>query len=603
MSSFFTLPASQKKRKRENLATGKARKRREVENAARAREHPDDQPRRKGRQPRDRDRQRDESISGSESEDEIRPESEVEESEATSEEDETAAERRVRLAQRYLDNIRQEIDETGFDAEDLDRDLIAQRLKEDVDEAKGRQYRLIAQNLDFANASHTAFRADTESTTGVAVCQPYAYTVSKDKTLIKWQLQQPNTSNGQKSTPSHRRRPKQLAYVRGIRIRALAPQQHGHTARILSVAASPDGKFVATGGADKKLIIWSAEDLRPLKTFTTHRDGVTGLAFAPNSASRSGFGQQLFSASMDRSLKTYSLAGEDSLAYVETLFGHQDHIVDVSAVSVDQCVTVGARDRKALWWKVVDESLTKFLGDSSKNDQYQAGSLDCVAALPPQNFVTGSDAGTISLWSIHKKKAVFTVQTAHGVEEPPPFEEVTSELDPKVIEALKKDDRRRPIPRGITALAALPGTDVILSGSWDGWIRAWKLSDDKRMLLPLGTVGMADSETQNGVVNGEADHGNGLVNGEVDTAEHGMTASAHAHPGPVRGFVNSLAVFERRKVVTHEFGGKKEGECQGLCIVAGTGKEMRLGRWRKLREGRNGALVFEVPLKMKSKQE
>lgn len=102
---------------------------------------------------------------------------------------------------------------------------------------------------------------------------------------------------------------------------------------------------MATGGADKKLIIWAADDLRPLKTFMTHRDAVTGLAFAPTS-SQSGFGAQLFSASKDRSLKTYSLAGDDSLAYVETLFGHQDHIVGVSAVSVDQCVTVGARDRR-----------------------------------------------------------------------------------------------------------------------------------------------------------------------------------------------------------------------------------------------------------------
>ncbi|KIW83038.1 hypothetical protein Z517_02281 [Fonsecaea pedrosoi CBS 271.37] len=595
MSSFFTLPASQRKRKREYPASGKARKRREVENADGAREQPGGLPRRQGRRPQDRDRQRDDSISGSESEDEVQPESDVEESEATSEEDETAAERRVRLAQRYLDNIRQEIDENGFDAEDLDNDLIAKRLKEDVDEAKGRQYRLIAQNLDFANAAHTAFRANTETTTSVAACQPYVYTVSKDKTLIKWQLQPPSTpSDGLKSGASRRRRPKQLAFVRGIKIRASAPQQHGHTSPILSVAASPDGRFVATGGADKKLIIWSAEDLRPLKTFTTHRDGVTGLAFAPKSASASGFGQQLFSASMDRSLKTYSLAGEDSLAYVETLFGHQDHVVDVSAVSVDQCVTVGARDRKALWWKVVDESLTKFLGDSSRNDKYQAGSLDCVAALPPQNFVTGSDAGTISLWSIHKKKAIFTIETAHGVEEPPPLEEVVSEVDPKVIEALKKDDRRRPIPRAITALAALPGTDVVLSGSWDGWIRAWKLSDDKKTLLPLGTVGKTEEtlKKQNAITNGESEHGTGLVNGESDSSGHGTK-------GPVRGFVNSLAVFERRRIITNEFGGKKEGESQGLCIVAGTGKEMRLGRWRKMREGRNGAIVFEVPLKAK----
>ena len=49
-----------------------------------------------------------------------------------SDEGETAAERRLKLAERYLDNIRDEVDESGFDAEEIDRDLIAERLKEDV---------------------------------------------------------------------------------------------------------------------------------------------------------------------------------------------------------------------------------------------------------------------------------------------------------------------------------------------------------------------------------------------------------------------------------------------------------------------------------------
>ncbi|KAJ9493908.1 pre-rRNA processing protein [Exophiala xenobiotica] len=585
--SFFTTPASQRKRKRPTENPGKPRKRRDADRTE-ARDEQDERPQRKTTRPRNQER--DESISGSESDDDaVEHETDVE-SEATSEEDETAAERRVRLAQRYLDNIRQEVDEVGFDAEDLDRDLIAQRLKEDVDEAKGRQYRLIATSLDFANASHSSFRADTDSTTGVAVCAPYVYTVSKDKTLIKWQLQPPATLFGNGSAAPRRRRPKQLKYVRGVQIRALAPQQHGHTGAILCVAASPDGNYVATGGADKKLIIWSAEDLRPLKTFTTHRDGVTGLAFAPNSGTEAGFGVQLFSASMDRSLKTYSLSGEDSLAYVETLFGHQDHVVDVSPVSVDQCVTVGARDRKALWWKVVDESLTKFLGDSSKKDEYQTGSLDCVAALPPSHFVTGSDSGAISLWNVHKKKALFTIQTAHGVEEPPPFEEVTAESDPAVIKRLKNLDRRRPTPRGITALATVPGTDVVLSGSWDGWIRVWKLSDDKRSLLSLGTVGKVDGNGTDATEEAQSTPSSTLS--EVDA-----TVREEPAPGLVRGIINSLAVFERRKEITNEFGGKKEGGCVGICVVAGTGKQMRLGRWKKMPHGKNGAMVFEVPLR------
>jgi ribosomal RNA-processing protein 9 len=408
MSSFFTAPVSQRKRKRDApSSTSKPRKRQErttVDTDAVSR--PRKRPPHKAREQERRDHGDDDSSLASDSDASVEPDPDASDTEATSEEGETAAERRVRLAQRYLDNIKAEIDETGFDAEDLDRDLIAQRLKEDVDEAKGRQFRLIAKDLDLEQAESTFFGADRQSTTGVAVCQPYVYSVTKDKCLIKWELQTPGTTR--------RKKPKQVKFVRGVQVKISEKQNHGHTGTVLCVAASPDGKYVATGGADKKLIIWAADDLRPLKTFTTHRDSVLGLAFAPQSSNASGFGQQLFSTSADRSLKTYSLSGEDSLAYVETLFGHQDHIVDVSAISVDQCVTVGARDRKAMWWKVVDESLTRFLGDSSAKDEYHTGSLDCVAALPPQHFVTGSDSGAISLWSIHKKKALFTIYTAHG---------------------------------------------------------------------------------------------------------------------------------------------------------------------------------------------
>lgn len=586
MSSFFTLPASLQKRKRADDRPGKPAKRRGVQTEI------VDRPAVSRKSSRPRKVERDESISGSESEQgEIQPES-AEESEATSEEDETAADRRIRLAQRYLDNIREEFDETGFDAADIDKDLISQRLKEDVDEAKRRQYRLIATKLDCAAAIQTTFRMNTHSTTAVAVCCPYAYTVSKDRTLIKWELGAPQTSprgvNGTHKKPRPlRSRPNQLAFVKGVKIDADASKQHGHIGEILALAASPDGRYVATGGQDKRLIIWSAEDLAPLKTFSSHRDAVTGLSFAP-STSQPGVGSQLFSSSMDRCLKTYSLNGDDSLAYVETLFGHQDHVVAVAAMGVDQCVSVGARDRTARMWKVVDETQLVFRADSSKHDNYTTGRVDCVAALPSANFVTGSDSGAIGLWSVHKKKPLFTMQVAHGVDEPEPLEQVSSETDPEVLARLKKDDTRRPTPRGITALATVPGTDVVLSGSWDGWIRLWKVSDDKRTLSPQGVLGKFENVNESSPeINGHPTS----ANGENDTATQ--------QSGPIKGVINSIAVFERRSETQNEFGAKKDGEVLGLCVVAGTGKEMRLGRWKKIQQGKNGALVLEVPIHSK----
>lgn len=122
MSSFFTVPASQKKRKREDRAAAPGSKKRGVDANGDS-----------GAKGRGARKQRDESVSGSDiDEDEASTASRSEDESGSDDEDETAAERRLKLAERYLDNVRDEVDEVGFDAAEIDRDLIAERLKEDV---------------------------------------------------------------------------------------------------------------------------------------------------------------------------------------------------------------------------------------------------------------------------------------------------------------------------------------------------------------------------------------------------------------------------------------------------------------------------------------
>lgn len=122
MSSFFTLPASQKKRKREDRAAAPGSKKRGVDANGDS-----------GAKGKSARVERDESVSGSDiDEDEASAASGASEEESESDEGETAAERRLKLAERYLENVRDEVDEVGFDAAEIDRDLIAERLKEDV---------------------------------------------------------------------------------------------------------------------------------------------------------------------------------------------------------------------------------------------------------------------------------------------------------------------------------------------------------------------------------------------------------------------------------------------------------------------------------------
>ena len=432
-------------------------------------------------------------------------------------------------------------------------------------ETKGRLYRHIASTLDFSSATETSFRISCLSTTSVATCAPFAYTVHKDLTLTKWKLSTPplplpaNRKPPKKPPRPVRRRPIKLTTAKGDRSKAGDPNYQHHTAPILCVAASDTGKYVATGGADKRLIIWSAEKLEPLRVFTQHRDSVTSLTFRRGT-------NQLYSCSADRTVKIW-----DELAYVETLFGHQDEVVDLASLALERCVTVGARDRTARLWKVVEQTQLVFRGGGSSEKRrprnrdgetagpksYGEGSIDRVALIDEELFVTGSDNGSISLWSMHKKKPVFTIPLAHGLDPPMKPEEASAEADPDA----RVPERQ---PRWITALATIPYSDVILSGSWDGHVRVWKVSQDKKKLESMGFVGKIQTDV-------------------VDEKTAGVEMQTGLEEKPVRGIINDLSVFERGD----------RGQ-DGLCVVAALGTEHRLGRWKKV-HGSNRPVVFEVP--------
>ncbi len=144
---------------------------------------------------------------------------------------------------------------------------------------------------------------------------------------------------------------------------------------------------------------------------------------------------------------------------------------------------------------------------------------------------------------------------AHGIDPALAISEASAERDPDPIVIPP------PQPRWITALRTLPYSDLFVSGSWDGHVRVWKLSEDKKKFAPLGVLGSESRLQEAAGVNG-------------NHAEDGDTQGA---PKVVSGIVNDIAVFER---------GDRGRD--GLCLVVATGKEIRLGRW-KVCKGVNAA--------------
>ncbi|KAI1736152.1 WD40-repeat-containing domain protein [Xylaria scruposa] len=606
MSSFFSIPGAQKKRKRDNGDTASKR-------PARPRPTTKSQPAPKKRVERaERD---DEISSGSDVESGSEPvdDEDVDASESEDDHDETAAQKRLRLASQYLSRVREEVEATGWDAEQIDKDMIAARLEDDVAESKGKVFRHVASDIDL-NSRPTMFRDNTHTVTSVALCSPFIYLVTKDSQLIKYRLQPPpdeqykqTTRKKPKKQAPPRKRPQRLASVKGRHTRAGDKNFKGHVGQILCVAASDDGKYVVTGGDDKRIVVWDS-NLKPLRVFTHHRDAVTGLVFRRNS-------HQMYSCSKDRTIRVWNC---DALAFVESLFGHADSALDVDALALERLVSVGARDRTVRLWKVADETQLVFRASSGTGDKKKqidqgvdpnslaaTGSLDRVAYIDESYFITGSDNGCISLWTLSKKKPLDTIVRAHGLEDP---------LDPSVAsseEHPSAKDVPPPQPRGITSLRALPYSDLILSGSTDGFIgtcfkilyawflcfclnssieidanyliRVWKFNEKDKKLEGVGILGQPSREiTADGLVNAISTDAMDVSN---EDEGDGDATAATAEPYQIKGIVNDIAIISRGKV----------GDSETFSVVCAVGKEHRLGRWgSNIKGAKNGAVVFEL---------
>jgi len=398
------------------------------------------------------------------------------------EDEETVQEKRLRIAKEHIRHIEtQELRRTE-DA-DVAKSLIAHRLKEDILEKAGKLCRTVADlynSPDVTQIKHLRCKDHKRPITCVVVspdCQTL-YSSSKDCSIVKWSL-----TEMKKVTCLKRIDKKSPASVKG------------HRSAVQCLSISSDGKFLASGDLDKDIHVWNPVTMEWLYTFRGHRGGVTGLVFQKGT-------NILYSVSMDRALKVWNL---NEMAFVENFFGHQDTITSIDTMTKERVTTSGGRDGSIRIWKIQEDSQLLFNG--------HGGSIDCVRLVNEDHFVSCGDDGTLSLWGCMKKKPLCIVTAAHGVS------------------AINNE------PNWISAVATLQNTDLVASGSRDGFIRVWKCGDGFRSLTELFSI-------------------------------------------PAIGFINSLNFSS-----------------DGKMLIAGVGQEHRLGRWWREASAKNEILI--IPLTQK----
>jgi serine/threonine-protein kinase len=124
-------------------------------------------------------------------------------------------------------------------------------------------------------------------------------------------------------------------------VAVLGEQAGRHWGPIRSLAVSPDGRLVATGGDDQVIRLWDAETLQARGTLPG--GGANALTFSADS-------RQLFSASINQpAIRVWDVAGQRE---VRTFTGHTAGIWSLSLSADGQRLLSGSLDKTARLWDV-----------------------------------------------------------------------------------------------------------------------------------------------------------------------------------------------------------------------------------------------------------
>jgi WD40 repeat protein len=156
----------------------------------------------------------------------------------------------------------------------------------------------------------------------------------------------------------------------------------GHTAPIFALAATPDGKTLASGDAEGVVKLWDVASGRVLANLEGHKGAVLAAAFGDG-------GKTLATAGADRTVRLWDVA---TRTLSKTLEGHRGEVLALAFSRDGKTLASGSNDRMVRLWDVSK-------GETTRTIESPDGSVRGVA-FGPEGQVFAAGEAAIWLWTV-----------------------------------------------------------------------------------------------------------------------------------------------------------------------------------------------------------